>query len=194
MPLASHLQTFSYLMVSIGACPCHILLLVRFLQSSSGMTQGKHLAYNKVPKLSANQLAGNLSSIANFMFGSAYLGVDDPLAAAQNLSSAVLSIHLPPATQQEAFVQAINQTLYQAQPEAAAVLLAAALSADETAAVSEGFTLVSLNAINTQLCPLVCACVCVCTYVCACVCVCACACACKQAFSRHTTHTGTFAQ
>jgi len=103
---------------------------------------------------------------------------------------------LPPATQQEAFVQAINQTLYQAQPEAAAVLLAAALSADETAAVSEGFTLVSLNAINTQLCPLVCACVCVCTYVCACVCVCvcACACACKQAFSRHTTHTGTFAQ
>ncbi|DBB13623.1 TPA: hypothetical protein ACH3X3_000645 [Trebouxia sp. C0006] len=83
----------------------------------------------------------NLSSIANLMFGSAYLGVDDPLAAAQHLSSAVLSIHLPPATQQEAFVQAINQTLYQAQPEAAAVLLAAALSANETAAVSQGFAL-----------------------------------------------------
>jgi len=82
-------------MVSIEACSCHILLLVRFLQSSSSMTRDKHLAYNKVPELSANQLAGNLSSIANFMFGSAYLGVDDPLAAAQNLSSAVLSIHLP---------------------------------------------------------------------------------------------------
>ena len=181
-------------MVSIEACSCHILLLVRFLQSSSSMTRDKHLAYNKVPELSANQLAGNLSSIANFMFGSAYLGVDDPLAAAQNLSSAVLSIHLPPAPQKEAFVQAINQTLYRAQPEAAAVLLAAALSADESAAVPEGFALVGLLSINTQLCPLVCACVCVCTYVCACVCVCACACACKQAFSRHTTHTGTFAQ
>lgn len=118
------------------------------------------------------------------MFGSAYLGVDDPLAAAQHLSSAVLSIHLPPATQQEAFVQAINQTLYQAQPEAAAVLLAAALSANETAAVSQGFALVSLNPVNSQLCPLVCACVgaCVCAgdcaHVCACGCVCACACVC----------------
>ncbi len=94
------------------------------------------------------------------MFGAAYLGVGDPLAATQNLSSAVLSIHLPPATQQEIFVQAINQTLHQAQPEAAAVLLAAALSANETAAVSEGFALVSLNPVNSQLCPLVCACVC----------------------------------
>ena len=105
------------------------------------------------------------------MFGSAYLGVDDPLAAAQNLSSVVLSIHLPPATQQEAFVQAINQTLSQAQPEAAAVLLAAALSADETAAVSQGFALVRLNPVNPQLCPLVCACVCAHLCVCACVCI-----------------------
>lgn len=94
--------------------------------------------------------AGNVSSIADFMFGSAFLGTGDPAASAQNLSRVVLSSRLPLDTQYQVFVQAIGQTLQQAQPEAAAVLLAAALAASETAAGSQGFALVSLTGVCIQ--------------------------------------------
>lgn len=86
--------------------------------------------------------AGNISSIANYMFGSAYLALPSPAAAAQNLSSAILSSGLPSTAQNAALVQSINQTLREAQPAATGVLVAAALGANETAAVSQGFALV----------------------------------------------------
>ena len=77
------------------------------------------------------------------MFGSAYLALPTPAAAAQNLSAMVQSIKLPANNQTEAFAQSIRQSLRQAQPAAAGVLVAAALGADESSAVSQGFLLVS---------------------------------------------------
>lgn len=86
--------------------------------------------------------AGNISAIANYMFGSAYLALPSPAAAAQNVSATVLSLNLSREDQTEAFVQAIRQTLRQAQPASTGVLIAAAAAANETNAITQGFQLV----------------------------------------------------
>ena len=70
------------------------------------------------------------------MFGSVYLALPTPASADQNLSATILTIKLSSKRQNEAFAQSIRQTLRQAQPAAAGVLVAAALVAYETAAVS----------------------------------------------------------
>ena len=86
--------------------------------------------------------AGNITAIAEYMFGSAYLALPTPAAAAQNLSTTLQSLKLPAKNQTEAFVQSIRQTLRQAQPASTGVLIAAAVTANETAAIAEGFRLV----------------------------------------------------
>lgn len=86
--------------------------------------------------------AGNTSAIADYMFGSAYLAWPSPAAAAQNVSATVLSLKLSPKDQTEAFARSIRQTLSRAQPASTGVLIAAALGANETNAITEGFELV----------------------------------------------------
>lgn len=108
--------------------------------------------------------AGNTTAIGSLLFGTAYLGPGDPSAVAQNLSEVLRASNLPGETQKEALAQAIQQALVppsniqeafaqvvlpqamqQLVPNAAAALVAAAVTANQVAAVAEGFTMVNLS-------------------------------------------------
>lgn len=82
------------------------------------------------------------------MVGSAYLAWPSPVAAAQDLSATFLSLKLSPKDQAEAFVQSIRQSLRRAQPASTGVLIAAALNANETNAIREGFQMVHTHVMS----------------------------------------------
>ena len=78
-------------------------------------------------------LAGNSSALGTFLYGSAYLTNASNPAVVQNLTATIASIQLPQADTNDAFYQAILQSLQQpagiASPNATATLIAAAVGA-----------------------------------------------------------------
>ena len=101
-------------------------------------------------------LAGNSSALGTLLYGSAYLSNASTPAVVQNLTATIASIQLPQADTNEAFHQAILQSLQQpagiASPNATATLIAAAVGAGAGSAAGRAFPQVAPVAL-AHCCP-----------------------------------------
>ena len=137
--------------VSVQAVPVHYAFISAWQTMLACQSYISVCTYNtREATIRQCVCAGNTSAIADYMFGSVYLAWPSPAAAAYNVSATVSSLKLSPKDQTEAFVQSIRQTLSRAQPVSTGVLIAAALGANETNAITEGFELVRTHVMLTN--------------------------------------------